>query len=182
MDGALVEAGHAGQVRRRDELPVEVVRPLMIRAENGTPGDHAALHGCTRGVTAVSAAQPRTSMPTDVVERAYGALAIAYYENALTDDIEHQVVPGFRQLLLAGSTQPFTTEDPFFFQLKDLLGVVPSGGQRLLEPPHACSGYILIHHALCSSVPSSYNSEGVGKSGPSRRYAALRVALSSSRA
>ena len=48
IDRTLVESRHAPQMRRSDETSVEVVRPLMIRAQNGTPGDHAALHGCTR--------------------------------------------------------------------------------------------------------------------------------------
>src|SRR5580700_1338454 len=30
MDGALVESRHGAQVRCRDEIPIEVVRPLMI--------------------------------------------------------------------------------------------------------------------------------------------------------
>jgi hypothetical protein len=76
-------------------------------------------------------------MATDIVKRAQDALAIAHEKNALTDDIEHQVVPGLRHLLLAAGAKPFTAEDPLLLQMKGMLGVVPAGWQGPLEPCHS---------------------------------------------
>src|ERR1700722_10841837 len=101
----------------------------MIGTENGTARNHTALHGGSRHVRVVAATQPRASMAAYVVERAQDALTIADDEDALAEDIENQVVPGLRQLLLAGGAEPFSAEDPFLLQLKSLLGVVPAGWQ-----------------------------------------------------
>src|ERR1700680_891266 len=137
----------------------------MIRAEDRAARDHAALHRATRRMAAIAAAQPRTSMPAHIVEGSDDALAITDDENTLADDIEHQIVPGLGQLLLAAGAIPFAAEDPLFLQLKRILGVIPARWQRLLEPADGRSQIICVHFATRSLLPSSYNSGDVARIG-----------------
>ena len=88
-------------------------------------------------------------MPAYIVECAHDALAIAHEENALTSDVEHQVIARLGHLFLASGAKPFATKDSFFFQAKDFLCVIPARGQGLLKPADGAAVVFGIHvHAV----------------------------------
>src|SRR5215472_2313600 len=84
----LVELRLAAQVRRSEEAPVEIVRPLVIRAGDAAAGD-ATGKRCmgTRVWGGRVAAQPRTAVPADVVEGAQTSLAVTHQQDALPEHI-----------------------------------------------------------------------------------------------
>jgi hypothetical protein len=62
----------------------------------------------------------------DIIKRTQNALPIAHHEDALADDIEHQMIARLGQLLLAPGAIPFTAEDPLLLEPEGVLGVVPA--------------------------------------------------------
>ena len=119
----------------------------MIGAHDRTTRDHTALHRFPWRVTTIRAAQARTSMSTDVIEPMQHSLPVTYDENALADDIDHQIIPGLGKLLLTGGAKPFATENPFLLQLEGIFGVVPAGWQRLLKSLHGRRQGFCVHCA-----------------------------------
>src|SRR5262249_59256990 len=125
-DALLVKPGHIAHERSADQVPIEIVGPLMIGAEYGPAGNHTAVHRHARRRRLVGATEPRAPMTANVVESAQCALPISHENDALADYIQDARISRPRQLLLARHAQPLAAEDALPFQRVDLVAVVPS--------------------------------------------------------
>ena len=112
-----VDVGHLGEVRRRDELAVEVVGPRVVRALEGALGLPRLLR-----------AEPRAPVPTDVEVGLRLTLAVARQQHALTPDGHRPEGPGAGQLAGTGGTEPRLLEDVLLLRREEpCVRVVPAG-------------------------------------------------------
>ena len=82
-------------------------------------------------------------MAADIIKCTQNALAIANHEDALADDIKHQMIARLGQLFLAPSAIPVAAEDPLLLKPEGVLGVVPARWQGLLEPAHGGQRFVV---------------------------------------
>src|SRR5438552_11699152 len=67
-DRALVEPWNSAHVRSGYQVSIQIIRPLMIRAQNGSCGNDATVNCHTRRRRFVCATEPRPSMAAYIVE------------------------------------------------------------------------------------------------------------------
>ena len=130
MKVLLFEAVGGAQVRGGDQCAVEVVGPLMVGAHDQRPavmppGSATRIAcGLCRG-----AAQTRAAMPADIVERPQLALAIAHQQDAFAEHVQHHVIAGIGQFLLAAGRNPLAAEYALLLGAKHLRAAIPARGQ-----------------------------------------------------
>ena len=78
----------------------------------------------------VVVAQPRASVPADVVEAAQVAVLGANHDHALAGDIDCDEVAWLVQALGATGVKPVAGKDPLTLEIEDLNRVVIASGQR----------------------------------------------------
>src|SRR5579872_949010 len=154
-------------MRRCDQMAVEVIGPLVVRAQNGTPRHYTALNSEPRWASLISPAQARATMPTNVIERSQFALAIAHEEDALPHHIQHLKVAGCSQLFLATDAQPLAAEDSLALELIDLIRAIPARRQGLFQAANGREGFE--RHIVRLASRSSYSSGASSVMGTSRR-------------
>src|SRR5690348_5903888 len=121
-------------MRCTQELTVQIIRPRVIGAENHPIRD-AALHGAPDCRVAFTGRRTETGTPmtAHVVERTQRALLIADEDDALATHVDHPMIAGARQLLLAPDTHPFAKENVFLFQRVHVFALVPECRQCRFE-------------------------------------------------
>ena len=99
-------------MRCSHEPAVEIVSPLMIRADDGTAADHSALHRKSRNTRTRLLAQAGAAMAAHIIKGAQHALAVAHQQHALAENVQDAVVARGCELFLARHAQPLAAEDP----------------------------------------------------------------------
>src|SRR5439155_20567912 len=138
-----VEAHHLRYVRGGDEPAIQGIGPGVIRAGEGLSGRAFAL------------AQPRPSMPADVVEGPQRLRIVPDDENVLVHHVTNHEVARGGDLLLATDAEPVAIEDAFFLEVEDFRRVVVPGWKRR---PHLEGSAIRVRtrSGIHASLPCSH--------------------------
>src|SRR5882724_4800140 len=130
MEVLLLEAGGGAQVRGGDERAVEVIRPLMVRADDhASAGDAARQDHAHRFRLRRASAQARPAMPAHIVESPQMTFAIADQQNAFAEHLEYQMIARIGQFLFTASRNPLAAEYVLLFGAEYLRAAIPAGGQ-----------------------------------------------------
>jgi hypothetical protein len=115
-----VDVRHPGQVGRRRQLPVQLVRPRVIGAPK-IPADLPGLLG----------ADARAAMSADVEQRPQPAVALPHHEHALAARLDGLELPGPADVAGPRDAEPVALEDRQLLALEHVgVGVIGPGQRR----------------------------------------------------
>jgi hypothetical protein len=122
-----VEPGGVAHVRRADQLPVEVVEPVVIRA------------GELLGVADPLRRDLGAAVQAEVGERVDFPGLVARDDDRFVEDVQRHVIAGVRDLVETADHQPVLHEQAFLFEFQHLgvavqaVGNVARIGERLAD-------------------------------------------------
>src|SRR6202048_5350025 len=130
MEILLLEAGGRAHVWGGHQRTVEVIGPLMVGTDDHASAGDAAGQRHPHGLRLRrGSAKPRSAMPAHIVESAQWAFTLAHQQDALTEQVQNQVIARIRQFFLAARRNPLPVEYPFLFGSKNLRAAIPAGGE-----------------------------------------------------
>jgi hypothetical protein len=128
-----VEVRVIAEKRCGDQLAVEVVRPGVVRTNNGTATHHAALEGQHGVIITGSRADARAAVAADVVERPDLVLSVTQHEDAFAVQVQYFAGALVRNFFFPTHANPLAHENVLTFECEVFFPGVPGGGEGGLE-------------------------------------------------